>query len=121
MTKVFIIGAIRGAGEEARKKMESYAAKLEEAGYHVHLPHRDTNQDACGFDICQHNLTAITWSDEVHVFYDSTSQGTHFDLGMAFALKRKIVPVENEHFDEQKSFPRMLYEWSLWDAKRCTK
>jgi nucleoside 2-deoxyribosyltransferase len=57
-------------------------------------------------------MEAIKSADEIHVFYDSKSQGTHFDMGMAFALGKKIVVVENEPYEEGKSFQRMLDEWS---------
>jgi hypothetical protein len=32
-------------------------------------------------------------ADEVHVFWDVESFGSHFDLGMAYALGKRIVPI----------------------------
>jgi nucleoside 2-deoxyribosyltransferase len=58
------------------------------------------------------NRGAIRVADEVHIFYSSKSQGTHFDMGVAFALDKKIIIVESEEFGEGKSFARMLTEWS---------
>jgi nucleoside 2-deoxyribosyltransferase len=112
MKKVFIICSVRGADSEYQKKLENYVTELENNGVVVHLPHRDTNQNASGLDICIQNKNAIINSDEVHIFYSSTSQGTHFDMGVAFALGKYIVIVENEKFGEGKSYPKMLHEWS---------
>jgi nucleoside 2-deoxyribosyltransferase len=114
MKKVFIICTVRGASDEYKKKLEDYVAKLEKEGCEVHLPHRDTNQEASGYEICMQNTRAITLAHEVHIFYNPDSQGTHFDMGVAFANGRKIVIVENIEYDPtKKSFARMLNEWSL--------
>ena len=76
----------------------------------------DTDQDALGIEICHQNARAISKANEVHIFYNSKSQGTHFDMGVAFALLKKIVVVKNEGFGEGKSYPRMLEEWELESA-----
>lgn len=108
---VFVICSVRGATEEYKLKLEEYVAELESLDYIVHLPHRDTNQNVSGVEICSQNRDAIKISDEVHIFYSSSSQGTHFDMGMAFAMNKPIIVVENEQIGEGKSFPRMLMEW----------
>ena len=110
--KIFIICTVRGASDEYKKKLEDYVAKLEKKGHKVHLPHRDTNQSARGYDICLQNCKAIAMADEVHIFYNPDSQGTHFDMGVAFAYGRKIVVVENIEYGPGKSYPRMLDEWA---------
>jgi UDP-N-acetylglucosamine 2-epimerase len=78
------------ATEEYKKQLEDYVSKLEIEGHKVHLPHRDTNQQGSGIDICKQNRKAIELSDEVHLFYSAESQGTHFDMGVAFALRKTI-------------------------------
>lgn len=115
--KVFIICSVRGASEEYKQKLEDYVHKLESEGNTVHLPHRDTNQNASGLEICARNLAAIELADEVHIFYSSSSQGIHFDMGCAFALLKKIVIVENEGYGPGKSYPRMLAEWEHYNNK----
>lgn len=110
--KIFIIGSVRNVNKEQKEKMEEYAEELESIGNIVHLPHRDTNQKARGIEICNQNRTAIKEADEVHVFYSSDSEGTHFDLGMAFAMGKIIRVISNEKYGEGKSFSRMLVEWS---------
>ena len=109
--KVFIICTVRGATEEYKKELEDYVAKLESQGHEVHLPHRDTNQNATGIEICKENATAIFASNEVHIFYNELSQGTHFDMGVAFVLNKKIKVIKNGEITVGKSFSRMLLEW----------
>lgn len=84
---------------------------MESDGHKVYAPHRDTNQMALGYEICKQNMQGIIEADEVHIFYSSKSQGTHFDMGVAFALNKKIVIVENELLTDGKSFQKMLTEW----------
>ncbi|MFW6272246.1 MAG: nucleoside 2-deoxyribosyltransferase [bacterium] len=108
---IFVICSVRIADEEYRKNLEAYVSKLEAEGHIVHLPHRDTNQNATGLEICKQNAVAIFKADEVHIFYNSKSQGTHFDMGVAFALNKPLIVVENEEYGEGKSFPRMIDEW----------
>jgi len=109
--KIFIIGSVRGADETFRNRMEHYVKNLENNGHSVHLPHRDTDQNVKGFDICIQNMEAIKNSDEVHIFYRADSQGSHFDLGITFVLNKRIKVIESPVYGEGKSFPRMLHEW----------
>jgi len=114
---IFIICTVRDASTEYRRKLEKYAEDLENAGHSVHLPHRDTNQNASGLNICQENKNAIIKADEVHIFYNLSSQGTHFDMGMAFMAGKKIKIIENVQYEEGKSYPRMLTEWEMLAPK----
>lgn len=110
--RIFIICSVRGASEEYKNKLENYVSGLECDGHKVHLPHRDTNQQATGFDICSENRDAIMDANEVHIFYSSSSQGTHFDMGVAFANFKTIRVIESEPLTEGKSYQRMLKEWA---------
>lgn len=111
MKRVFIICTVRGATPEYQKELEDYVESLESQGIKVHLPHRDTNQKATGIEICNQNAHAIKASDEVHIFYNPESQGTHFDMGVAFSLGKKIVVVKSIEYGPGKSYARMLHEW----------
>lgn len=113
MKKIFIICTVRGATEEYRKNLEQYVSLLESQGCQVHLPHRDTDQNASGYNICDKNATAIANADEVHIFYNGTSQGTHFDMGVAFAFGKPLIVVHNETYGEGKSYARMIVEWQV--------
>jgi nucleoside 2-deoxyribosyltransferase len=112
--KAFLICSVRGATAETLRAQEQYVAELEARGYEVHYPPRDTNQAADAAEICSQNFWAIKNADEVHVFYSPKSQGTHFDLGMAFALAKKIVVARNVPYGPGKSYARMLDEWRTW-------
>lgn len=118
--KVFIICSVRIASPSYRKKLEAYANCLEDDGYEVHLPHRDTDQTASGFNICLESAATINFADEVHIFYNEKSTGTHFDMGVLFALQvimemdKKIVIVEGAEWTDTKSFKRMLMEWEKY-------
>lgn len=112
MKRVFIICTVRGASAEYQKELEDYVDDLESQGIKVHLPHRDTVQTNTGIQICNQNAGAIKASDEVHIFYNPDSQGTHFDMGVAFSLGKKIVIAKSPEIGEGKSFARMLAEWA---------
>jgi len=111
MKRIFIICPIRNASSEFIDKVYKYVDSLEKNGHKVYFPHRDTDQNGKGIDICEQNRNGIEKSDEVHIFYDSKSQGVHFDMGMAFMLGKPIKIVENEKYGKGKSYPRMLKEW----------
>ena len=109
--KVFVICTVRKANKGYIDKLNRYVHELEIGGANVHLPYRDTNQLESGINICKQNREAILNSDEVHIFYNPDSQGTHFDMGMAFAFQKKIHVIENIKYKEGKSYPRMIDEW----------
>ena len=111
MKKVFIICTVRGASTEYQKELEDYVELQEAKGTKVHLPHRDTNQNDTGYNICNQNANAISMADEIHIFYNPDSQGTHFDMGVAFSLNKKIIIVKSPEYGSGKSFMRMLSEW----------
>lgn len=109
--RIIIICSVRKATEKYRENLEKYVRDLEKKGNEVFLPHRDNNQDAKGFDICWNMREAINWADRVDIFYSPDSQGTHFDMGMAFMANKEIKIIENVKYVEGKSYARMLKEW----------
>lgn len=105
----FLICPVRGQDPE---KYRVIVASLEADGWMVHWPPRDTQQeDKIGLRICQDNLEFIRQADVVHVIWDGKSQGCLFDLGMAFALKKRIIPIELPEFTNGKSFQNMVKAW----------
>lgn len=107
--KSFLICPVRGKSPE---DTAGIVKSLEDEGYHVHWPHRDTNQsDPVGLRICGDNLAAIQNADVVHVVWDGLSQGCLFDLGMAFALNKKISPISLPDETPNKSFQNMVRAW----------
>ena len=108
--KTFLICPVRGHDPA---ELQSIVDKLESEGWQVHYPPRDTNQDdPTGYNICEQNFFAIKHADVVHVIWDGKSQGCLFDLGMAFALTKRIVPISLPDQTEGKSFQNMVMQWA---------
>lgn len=108
--KTFLICPVRGVDPAASR---AYVERLEGAGYTVHWPHRDTDQsDPVGLRICTDNRDAIMESDCVHVVWDGKSQGCLFDLGMAFAMGKPVIPLDLPPPSEGKSFQNMIQVWA---------
>jgi hypothetical protein len=115
--KVFVICPVRNVSEQTKKAIRDYVLKLEQSGVLVHWPSRDTNQDdPIGTNICQTNREAIYTSNEIHIWFDSNSEGSLFDIGMTFAflrnLNKKIVLINRDEISPtpHKSFQNVLLE-----------
>ena len=107
--KTFLICPVRGGKAAASA---GAVASLEAAGWIVHWPPRDTDQDdPTGLRICRDNLAAIRAADVVHVAWDGESQGCLFDLGMAFALGKRVIPLGLPPPTPGKSFQNMVMAW----------
>jgi nucleoside 2-deoxyribosyltransferase len=106
----FLICPVRGVSPD----MTGAAVRtLEQKGYKVHWPHRDTNQnDSTGLQICRENLRAIKTATVIHVIWDGKSQGCLFDLGMAFALGKPVIPLQLPDETPDKSFQNMVRAWA---------
>lgn len=108
--KSFLICPVRGVDPATQSAI---VAGLEAQGFKVHWPPRDTNQnDGVGLRICRDNKAAIEAADVVHVMWDGKSQGCLFDLGVAFALGKKVHPVSLPAPTEGKSFQNMILAWA---------
>ncbi len=83
---IFLICPVRFASEEEKTSLENYVSSLESQGHKVHYPPRDTNQfdETGGYNICRDNLQVIKSSDEVHIYWNGQSYGSHFDFGASF-------------------------------------
>jgi hypothetical protein len=115
---VFIICSVRNTTEEQKIYLAEYVIRLEKEGKKVYYPARDTNQvDSIGYRICCDNRIAIKKAKEIHLVYDSKSQGTLFDCGMAFMAdlligKRFVLAnIDELPTTEGKSFSNMFKEW----------
>jgi len=115
MHDIFLICPVRDANIEQKRQMENYISLIESKGKTIYYPARDTDQiDPIGFRICSDNRDAILNAKEIHIFYDKTSQGNLFDLGIAFAASKKLVIVNLDEIEitPGKSFANMIIEWS---------
>jgi hypothetical protein len=108
--KSFLICPVRGVDAE---RYSGVVSDLEAQGYLVHWPPRDTDQnDVTGYRICCDNSYAIASADVVHVVWDGKSQGCLFDLGVAFALGKRVIPIELPEATQGKSFQNMVRAWA---------
>ena len=86
----FLICTVREADENDLRFIRDYISKIKSDGKRIYYPAEETNQvdSSGGYRICSDNCDAIINSKEVHVYWTEKSQGTKFDLGMAFLLHR---------------------------------
>ena len=111
---VFIICPVRGATEEEHNLLMEFIRKKETEGIKVHYPPRDTNQDdPVGYAICAQNREAIKNADKIYVYWNSKSEGSLFDLGMAFAMNKPIELINPSEVrsmvtEGKKSFQNVL-------------
>ena len=76
-------------------KLLNKALALEkELGRPCYIPGRDTEQHEGGRDILSQNFEGMKGCVNVYVIWDGQSQGTLFDIGMAYALGISLLPVE---------------------------
>jgi len=107
---IYIICPVRNITAEQEQQIKTYVESLEERGYQVHFPPRDVDQnDPIGVDICSKHLQALKRAARVDVFWDANSSGSHFDLGMAFALSKKVLIIKLYQDDRPgKSFVKVM-------------
>lgn len=88
----FLICTVREADETDKKFINEYLGKLRSEGKKVYYPAEDTNQvdETGGYRICHDNCYAIRESKEVHVYWTTKSEGTKFDLGIAFNENQSV-------------------------------
>lgn len=107
---IFLICPVRG---HEMQETEAIVEHYEKNGNSVHWPPRDTDQnDETGLRICRDNAKAIANADVVAVVWDGKSQGCLFDLGIAFALQKRIIPISLPELTDVKSFQNMISAWS---------
>jgi len=108
--RIYIICPVRQCTASQAEEIAKYVKDLEKDGYQVYWPMRDTRQnDPIGNRICNANRKAIKTSDEVHVYYDSKSSGSLFDLGIAYGLEKPVRLInEVQATDGKKGFNNFL-------------
>lgn len=101
--KIFLICPVRKDDPITQRKIRAYVLKKEKEGHKVHWPKRDTKQTdpTGGLQICKTNFKALIRSDEIHIWYDETSNGSKFDFGGTFMYvymlgNKKRVFIVNE-------------------------
>ena len=111
---IYVICAVRNAAPEKVSRIRAYVEQQRSLGHHVHFPPDDAPQDdPTGVEICRVHLEAMKSADEVHIFWDVNSKGSHFDLGMAYALGKRLNPIACDGVDgKEKSYWKVIT--ALW-------
>lgn len=123
MKRIFFISPVRDWKElpqEEKEAIAAYVHKLEDDGNTVHWPMRDTAQDGdpVGWRIRCDNRKAMYGSNEVHLWWNTASEGSKFDLGMWFGMELaggpklvlanpEVIPVT-----PHKSFGNAVLYWT---------
>lgn len=114
--KMFLICPVRNASKEQLLEMGKYVLKMKKSGYQVHAPHLDTVQKDMfgGYAICNQNANAISTSREIHIYYDKTSKGSMFDLGVAYYLDKPLKILNNNRviYDENDFGDYVIKNWN---------
>lgn len=108
--KAFLICPVRGHSPEELAELVDWLEK--DCGFVIHWPPRDTPQnDPTGLNICRVSTNVIRTAGIVFFFWDGKSQGSLFDLGIAFALDKPIIPLSMPPATDGKSFQNMVATW----------
>ncbi len=118
--KIFLICPVRNATPEQRKWIEDFTKEKQESGYRIHAPHLHTNQNdpyGGGYFICKQNAEAIASSEEIDIYYDQSSTGSVFDLGVAYALHKplKLLNKEEIEFKDEDKIDKIISNWPYND------
>ena len=110
--KIYIICPARRIIIEQQIEIDDYISMLKLSGDLVHS-YKDVNQDdPTGYNIVIEHMKAMEECDEVHVFWDKESTGSHFDLGMAMILGKKINLLKSYQPEgDVKSYLKVIKEY----------
>lgn len=75
---------------EQREILREHVENLETNGHSVHDPSRDNDLTQPEYEINDCNRAAMENADEIHILFEPTSQGSLIDIGMAFALRKRL-------------------------------
>ena len=121
--KLFLICPVRGSSEETKTWIENYKTVMSHYGFNVHAPHLDTNQvdKFAGYAICRQNAEAIGKSQEVELLYNPSSNGSAFDLGVAYALRKPIRLLNDDSFvfNDDNVIDQIILRWPYNENKRA--
>ena len=92
--KIFMIGST-----SYQDKIDKYAEDQRKNGNEVLIPVFDSLPNATVLDILTENRRLMELADEVHMIYDGRSDGTKFDFGMCFAMRKplRVIYISDKH------------------------
>ncbi len=113
--KIFLICPVRNATDEQKKWIEDFVNDKYTEGYIVHAPHLHTVQTDLfdGYAICKQNAEAAASSQEVDIYYDQSSDGSVFDLGVAYALHKplRLLNIDKIKFNDADLIDSIVESW----------
>jgi len=113
--KIFLICPVRNATLEQREWIENFVSEKYSEGYIIHAPHLHTRQTDLfgGYAICVQNAEAVATSEEIDIYYDQSSTGSVFDLGVAYALQKplKLLNKNEIIFNEDDFIDIIVRDW----------
>ena len=100
---------------ETKKILDAIVSFKESHGIRVHYPERDVEQkDPDGFDICSEHRAAMKDASKVIMWYDPTSTGSMFDMGMGFMAGKPLEILNSEEIPNIKNdYERFLMDYAL--------
>jgi nucleoside 2-deoxyribosyltransferase len=117
--KVFLIHPVRNITPEFEDSVRATVEQLRREGKEVYDPAESTDQNGSSIEICRQNREAISHADYVAFMWDGQSQGCLFDLGMAFAMGKKVRAVIGctPPMSRHKSFQNLVFE--IEESEAC--
>ena len=64
-----------------------------------------------GYSICRQNAENLSSSSEVNIYYDKTSFGSVFDLGVAYQLHKPLVLLNKVNLDNDDIIDNLIINW----------
>ena len=120
--KIFLICPVRNATDSQKKWIEEFVKEKYNDGYTIHAPHLHTVQSDLfgGYAICKQNANAVATSKEIDIYYDQSSTGSVFDLGVAYALNKPLVLLNKDEiiFDDNDFIDSIVKSWSYKKEKQ---
>jgi hypothetical protein len=105
--KIYVICSVRNG---TPPEVKAYVEKMRAEGHTVYFPTEDAPQDdPTGCLICFTHLAHMKEADRIDAFWDVTSFGSHFDLGMTYALGKPVLIVKLYQPDtDGKSYVKVM-------------
>ncbi|MBO4570147.1 MAG: hypothetical protein J5689_02915 [Clostridia bacterium] len=120
--KIFLICPVRNATQEQKTWIENFVKEKYNNGYKIHAPHLHTRQTDLfgGYAICRQNAEAVASSQEVNIYYDQSSTGSVFDLGVAYALHKplKVLNRDQITFNRNDLIDSIVESWPFNEEEK---
>ena len=116
--KRYVLSPVTNVTLEEVGDIQAWVKEKEKGGDTVHLPWRDIDQKGLsGTGCCLQNLKAMQECDVVDIYWNpERSPGSIFDLGMAFALGKRIHTINRVVYDSKHTLEQLIVEG--WEQAR---